>query len=67
MYDEVSEENYKKIVKDRLQRDDFIEDDGVDGYADNGMDDLGEPMIDSEEEKETKSNSCATVIFSLLY
>ncbi|KAE9399988.1 hypothetical protein BT96DRAFT_993445 [Gymnopus androsaceus JB14] len=27
-----------KIVKGRLQRHDFVEDDGVEGYADNGMD-----------------------------
>lgn len=38
MYDEVSEDIYKKIVKGRLQRDDFVVDDGIDGYADNGMD-----------------------------
>ena len=39
MYDEVDEDQYKSIVKGRLQRDDFIVDDGVEGYADNGMDD----------------------------
>ncbi|KAG5643370.1 hypothetical protein DXG03_001018 [Asterophora parasitica] len=39
IYDEVSEEQYKSIVKGRLQQDDFVEDDGVEGYMDNGMDD----------------------------
>ena len=42
LYDEVDENEYKSIVKGRLQRDDFIVDDGVTGYADNGMDDWGE-------------------------
>lgn len=48
---------YKSIVKGRLEQDDFVEDDGVDGYADNGMDDLGEPVQDSEDEKEVNSTS----------
>ncbi|KAF8585711.1 DNA polymerase alpha catalytic subunit [Ramaria rubella] len=39
LYDEVTEDQYKSIVKGRLQRDDFVVDDGIDGYADNGMDD----------------------------
>ncbi len=57
MYTEVSEKVYKTIVRDRLQRDDFVEDDGVDGYADDGMDDFGEPMQESEEEGDNKSMS----------
>ncbi|KAJ3722638.1 DNA polymerase family B-domain-containing protein [Lentinula raphanica] len=55
IYDEVTEETYKKIVKGRLQRDDFVEDDGVDGYADNGMEDWSggeDGYRDSEEEME---------------
>ena len=52
MYDEVDEDQYKSIVKGRLQRDDFIVDDGVEGYADNGMDDWenngGVPESDEE-------------------
>jgi len=57
LYTEVSEKVYKTIVRDRLQRDDFVEDDGVDGYADDGMDDFGEPMQESEEEGDNKSMS----------
>ncbi|KAJ4470185.1 DNA polymerase family B-domain-containing protein [Lentinula aciculospora] len=61
IYDEVSEEAYRKIVKGRLQRDDFVQDDGVDGYADNGMDDWsgGEEAYRDEDEdmEETKKKS----------
>ncbi|KAG8857126.1 DNA-directed DNA polymerase alpha catalytic subunit pol1 [Serendipita sp. 411] len=51
VYDEVSEDEFHEIVRSRLQQDDFVEDDGVDGYADNGMDDFGDAMEDSEDEK----------------
>ena len=55
IYDEVSEDKYKAIVKGRLQRDDFVVDDGVDGYMDNGMDDFEENMeYDSEEDRRDK-------------
>ncbi|KAI5895199.1 uncharacterized protein SCHCODRAFT_02572448 [Schizophyllum commune H4-8] len=37
IYDEVSEEQYRAIVRGRLQEDDFVEDDGVDGYMDTGV------------------------------
>ena len=39
IYDEVDDDDYKSIVKGRLQEDDFIEDDDGSGYIDNGMDD----------------------------
>ncbi|KAF4610852.1 hypothetical protein D9613_006632 [Agrocybe pediades] len=56
IYDEVSEDVYKSIVKGRLQRDDFVEDDGAEGYVDNGMDDWGVGDEDnySEEEEDRK-------------
>lgn len=51
----MDEEQYKSIVRGRLQRDDFIEDDGVEGYADNGMDDWGgNQQSESEEEVKPK-------------
>ncbi|KAF7320311.1 DNA polymerase [Mycena kentingensis (nom. inval.)] len=37
IYDEVTEEQYRRIVGARLQQDDFVEDDGVGGYMDNGV------------------------------
>lgn len=55
IYDEVTEDQYKTIVKGRQQRDDFVVDDGVDGYMDNGMDDFGEDEAGSEEEERERS------------
>ncbi|KAF5362489.1 hypothetical protein D9756_002711 [Leucocoprinus leucothites] len=49
IYDEVTEDQYKSIVRGRLQKDDFVVDDGVQGYMDNGMDDW---MDGDEEESE---------------
>ncbi|KZT09817.1 uncharacterized protein LAESUDRAFT_756049 [Laetiporus sulphureus 93-53] len=42
IYDEVTEEQYKSIVRGRLAKDDFVEDDGAEGYMDNGLDDFSE-------------------------
>ena len=36
LYDEVDEDAYKKVVRSRLDRDDFIIDDNGMGYADDG-------------------------------
>jgi len=53
LYDEVTEDQYKTIVKGRLQKDDFVVDDGVGGYMDNGMDDwTGGDGDDAESEEE---------------
>jgi DNA polymerase alpha subunit A len=42
LYEEVSEDEYKKVVRKRLDEDDFVVDDGGEGYVDNGMDDWGD-------------------------
>lgn len=60
IYEEVSEDKYKRIVRDRLQQDDFVEDDGVGGYEDNGMDDFGERQEESEEEQRPQSELLVT-------
>lgn len=39
LYDEVDEAGYKKIVRDRLDQDDFVVDDNGEGYADDGRED----------------------------
>ncbi|KAI2630828.1 hypothetical protein GGR54DRAFT_584346 [Hypoxylon sp. NC1633] len=36
LYEEVDENQYKKIVRDRLNQDDFVVDDNGEGYADDG-------------------------------
>ena len=36
LYDTVDEEGYKKVVRSRLDRDDFVVDDNGEGYADDG-------------------------------
>lgn len=56
IYDEVTEDQYKSIVRGRLQRDDFVVDDGAAGYVDNGMDDWtgGNDEDESEIEEETR-------------
>lgn len=64
IYDEVSEDQYRSIVHGRLAKDDFVVDDGIDGYMDNGMDDWGaNDEQESEEEqvkRKSKSNSIPT-------
>ena len=48
LYDEVDEEGYKKVVRSRLDQDDFIVDDNGEGYADDGREEwLGEKRYDS--------------------
>ncbi|KAI0947004.1 hypothetical protein AcV7_009558 [Taiwanofungus camphoratus] len=42
LYDEVTEDQYKSIVRGRLAKDDFVVDDGIQGYMDNGIDDFEE-------------------------
>ncbi|KAF8813033.1 DNA polymerase alpha catalytic subunit [Phlegmacium glaucopus] len=62
IYDEVTEDQYKSIVKGRLQRDDFVVDDGAAGYVDNGMDDWsgGNEEDVSEDEEETRKKAKKT-------
>jgi DNA polymerase alpha subunit A len=51
LYDEVEEKEYMSIVRNRLDQDDFVEDDGVGGYADHGLDVFDEEENHSEDEK----------------
>ncbi|KOS19195.1 DNA polymerase alpha catalytic subunit [Escovopsis weberi] len=53
LYDEVDDDGYKKIVRDRLNQDDFVVDDNGEGYADDGREDWDRVRrhdTDSEEE-----------------
>lgn len=48
IYEEVDEEGYKKVVRGRLDRDDFVVDDTGEGYADDGREEwAGERRYDS--------------------
>ena len=55
LYDEVDEEGYKKVVRSRLDRDDFVVEDHGEGYADDGREDWQterRPLYESESEEE---------------
>lgn len=43
LYEEVDEEKYKKIVRARLDQDDFVVDDNGEGYADDGREEWDRP------------------------
>ena len=48
LYEEVDEEGYKKVVRARLDQDDFVIDDNGEGYADDGREEwMGEKRYDS--------------------
>ena len=48
VYEEVDEEGYKKVVRARLDQDDFVIDDNGEGYADDGREEwIGERREDS--------------------
>jgi DNA polymerase alpha subunit A len=69
LYDEVTEDQYKSIVRGRLEKDDFVVDDGVSGYMDNGMDDwAGEPSdADSDVDDRASKKKCTVGIPPLPY
>lgn len=53
IYDEVDEDGYKKVVRGRLDKDDFVVDDHGEGYADDGREEWqNERMHYSSDEAE---------------
>lgn len=53
LYDEVDEDGYKKVVRERLNQDDFVVDDNGEGYADDGREDWDRVQAyESESEEE---------------
>jgi len=66
IYEEVDEEAYKKVVRKRLDDDDFVVDDNGEGYADDGREDWqNDPQGEySESEEEAPARSKAGM-FSL--
>jgi DNA polymerase alpha subunit A len=57
LYEEVDEDRYKKIVRDRLDQDDFVVDDNGEGYADDGREEWDRVHVyetDSDDERVMK-------------
>ena len=53
LYEEVDENQYKKIVRDRLNQDDFVVDDNGEGYADDGREEWDrEPQYETDSDDE---------------
>lgn len=54
LYEEVDEEGYKKVVRERLNQDDFVIDDNGEGYADDGREewDQQRPGYGSQSEED---------------
>jgi len=68
LYDEVDEDGYKKIVRGRLDQDDFIVDDNGEGYVDDGREEWDDGQgryryaaTDSEEEEDRPAKGKAGV------
>ena len=55
LYEEVDEDGYKKVVRDRLNQDDFVIDDNGEGYADDGREEWDQkPGYDTESEDDLR-------------
>lgn len=54
LYEEVDEEGYKKVIRERLNQDDFVIDDNGEGYADDGREDWDRPGYASDSEDDTR-------------
>jgi DNA polymerase alpha subunit A len=60
LYEEVDEDGYKKVVRERLNQDDFVIDDNGEGYADDGREEWDRPgqyASESEEELPVKGKA----------
>jgi DNA polymerase alpha subunit A len=52
LYEEVDDNQYKKILRDRLDQDDFVVDDNGEGYADDGREEWDrEPVYESDSDE----------------
>lgn len=63
LYEEVDEESYRKVVRRRLDQDDFVVDDNGEGYADDGREewdnDRPSPSVSSsEDERSSTTRAC---------
>ena len=53
LYDEVDDEGYKKVIRNRLDQDDFVVDDNGAGYADDGREVWNEQAADYYSESDS--------------
>lgn len=66
IYETVDDEGYKKVVRSRLDQDDFVVDDNGEGYADDGREDWQDERQardESESEEDLPRNSKAGIYF----
>jgi DNA polymerase alpha subunit A len=54
IYDEVTEEEYSRIVQDRIN-DNFVVDDDGSGYVDHGLDEYDDDFYESSDEEQYRS------------
>lgn len=60
IYDEVDEDGYKKVVRSRLDKDDFVVDDNGEGYADDGREEWQNERVNySSDEAEDRPRTKA--------
>ena len=52
LYEELDEDDYKKVVRDRLNQDDFVIDDNGAGYVDDGREEWSNYRRDDSESEE---------------
>lgn len=70
LYEEVDENQYKNIVRDRLNQDDFVVDDNGEGYADDGREDWDRVQqydSDSEDDRVIRGQDRKSGMLSLYY
>lgn len=70
IYETVDDEGYKKVVRSRLDQDDFVVDDNGEGYADDGREDWQDERQaydDSESENDLPRQSKAGKYMLCLY
>lgn len=72
LYEEVDEDRYKNIVRERLNQDDFVVDDNGEGYADDGREEWDRVRIyetDSEDDlpnHDKKGKMCKSALWVCL-
>lgn len=52
IYEEVDDEGYKKLIRNRLDQDDFVVDDNGEGYADDGREVWNERTVEYESDSD---------------